>query len=289
MQRLSVSELTTRDWTFFDDVRRYAASGINSIGVWRQKIEFNDPDNATLDYEIVAAHLQDMGMSVSSLTWAGGFTGSCGQSFSEAIADARAALYNAYMIGAECLIINPGAQNGHTLNHALSNVRSALQHLLPIARDLGVRLALEPVSTRNNPWSFVGDFQEHLNFVRSFENDQLGIVLDLYHSGQSRRLLNDLENIKDEIALVQLADTKTTTSTDKLNAGLRPDNARCLLGHGNIRIHQWLNRLAEIDYQGSFEIELHGETIEDVAPSDRLSHTCNYLMEIPVAAELLKT
>lgn len=289
MQRLSVSELTTRDWTFFDDVRHYAASGINSIGIWRHKIEFNDCDYETLDYEIVAAHLQDMRMDVSSLTWAGGFTGSCGQTFHEAIKDARDALYNAYMIGAKCLIINPGALNGHTYNHALANLRSALQHLLPIARDLGIRLVLEPVSTRRNPWTFIGDFEQHLNFVRSFNDQQLGIVLDLYHVGQNRRILHDLEDIKDEIALVQLADTKTTTLSDKINAGYRPDNARCLLGDGNIRIHRWLNKLSEIGYQGAFEIELHGEMVEEVDSTERLRHTCDYLMEIPVAAELLKT
>lgn len=289
MQRLSVSEVTTRDWTFFDDVRQYAAYGINSIGVWRNKIEYTDFEcEPKLDYEIVAAHLQDMRMNVSSLTWAGGFTGSCGQTFCDAIDDARTAIYNAYMIGAGCLIIYPGAANGHTKNHALSNIRAALQTLLPYAKDLGIRLGIEPISTRKNPWSFIGNFQDHLDFVRSFNDQQLGLVLDLYHVGQNRRLLHTLEDIKDEIALVQLADTKAANPIDKEKSGAFLDNARCLLGEGNIMIQQWLKKLSEIEYRGEFEIELHGELLSDVDSNERLRHTCDYLLEIPVAAELLK-
>ena len=38
MGQLSINELTTYRWSFEEDVRNYAAAGITSIGVWRQKL-----------------------------------------------------------------------------------------------------------------------------------------------------------------------------------------------------------------------------------------------------------
>ncbi|MFH1927352.1 MAG: hypothetical protein ABIK79_04140, partial [Chloroflexota bacterium] len=37
-RRLSVSEITTRDWTLEEDVRHYAALGFDGIGVWMDKL-----------------------------------------------------------------------------------------------------------------------------------------------------------------------------------------------------------------------------------------------------------
>lgn len=37
-RKLSISELTTRHWTFEEDVRHYAALGFDGIGVWMDKL-----------------------------------------------------------------------------------------------------------------------------------------------------------------------------------------------------------------------------------------------------------
>ena len=39
MPKLSVSEITTKNWTFEQDVRGYAAAGLDGIGLWRDKLD----------------------------------------------------------------------------------------------------------------------------------------------------------------------------------------------------------------------------------------------------------
>ena len=284
MRRLSVNGVTTCGLSYFEDMQHFSRLGISSIGIWRQKIE-TDTDDRPLDYKIVATDLEANDMTASSLSWAGGFTGSCGKTYCDSVDDARDAIYDAYMIGAECLIINPGGQNGHTNKHARNNLSKAIESLLPIATDLGIRLAIEPVTTKHNPWSFLGDFQSHLDFVRSFNNANLGLVLDLYHVGTDLRLLRSLAEIKKEIALVQLSDIAGRRSGERGVNG----NRRCLLGDGIVPIHSWVNNLTDIGYDGAFEVEVHGELLTNVSPWRRLNHTCQYLRAIPVAAQLLRT
>src|SRR5690349_24045079 len=84
MVRLAVSELTTFRWSFEEDVAQYLAAGIRAIGVWRQKL-------ADLGEGKGAQLLSESGIHVSSLQWAGGFTGCDGHSFEESLADARQA------------------------------------------------------------------------------------------------------------------------------------------------------------------------------------------------------
>ena len=85
MERLSINEVTTYRWSFEDDVVHYRAAGIPAIGVWRQKVtDFGDEKAIEL--------LAESGLKISSLLWAGGFTGSDGRSFRDSIADGAEAV-----------------------------------------------------------------------------------------------------------------------------------------------------------------------------------------------------
>ena len=107
MRRISISELSTLRWSFYQDAIRYASLGFESIGVWRQKIDDFD-QSAAIDL------LFELNMQVSSLHWAGAFTGCDGKSFTEAIEDAEEAIQLARLLDADCLIVHPGSRNGHT-------------------------------------------------------------------------------------------------------------------------------------------------------------------------------
>ncbi|MFM9067335.1 MAG: sugar phosphate isomerase/epimerase, partial [Planctomycetota bacterium] len=91
MDRISLHEVSTFRWSFEEDVRQYRAAGYSSIGIWRQKIsDYGEEKGAEL--------LAEAGLPVSSLSWAGGFTGSDGRSFKESHEDARDALRVARLI-----------------------------------------------------------------------------------------------------------------------------------------------------------------------------------------------
>ena len=108
MTRLAVSEMTTFRWSFEEDVQHYSEAGIEAIGIWRQKLsDFGEEKGIEL--------LRDSGLKVSSLMWAGGFTGSDGRSYKESVADARDAIQVAAWEPSVCSSTAVLAQVTHTI------------------------------------------------------------------------------------------------------------------------------------------------------------------------------
>ena len=138
MAQISMNELTTYRWSFEEDVDCFSRAGIDAISVWRQKIsDFGDEKGIEL--------ISESGLAVSSLLWAGGFTGSDGRSYKESVEDAHEAIQLAARLNASCLIVHSGTRAGHTHNHARRLLTNALKELLPPAESAGVCLAVEPM------------------------------------------------------------------------------------------------------------------------------------------------
>ena len=118
--RLAVSELSTIRWSFEDDVLQYLKHGFEAIGIWRTKLSDYGEEKAK---ELLDEH----SLKISSLQWAGGFTGSDGRSFREAMHDAYDAIELAAMLGAKTLLVHAGSRSGHTKNHARRMLATALR------------------------------------------------------------------------------------------------------------------------------------------------------------------
>ncbi|HEX5103628.1 MAG TPA: sugar phosphate isomerase/epimerase family protein [Pirellulaceae bacterium] len=247
MARLAINELTTFRWSLEEDLEHYAAAGIGAIGVWRQKL-------ADCGEEMGARLLAESGLAISSLQWAGGFTGSEGPSHGESLADARQALRLAANLHADCLIIHSGARGIHTHNHARRLFRQALDKLLPIAEDWGVTLAVEPMQGDcGSEWTFLNCLDETLELVAGYDSSALKIVLDTYHWASGPALFDRLPRMLPRLALVQLGDARQPPAGE-------PN--RCPLGKGVLPLKQIVSRLIATGYEGHFEVELMGEEIE---------------------------
>lgn len=247
IERFAVSELSTLKWSFEEDVENLKKRGVDAIGVWRHKLsEFGQEKGAEL--------LIEREMSVSSLQWAGEFTGAGLMTFDDAVADTRAAIFEAALIGADCLIIHPGSRNGHTVSHALRLIRDALNQLIPIARDIGVTLAIEPTHpVCGRDFSFVDKIEVAQELVAEFGSRNLGIVYDTFFMGDSPKCLEQLSQCANEICLVQLADGDYSHSQT-------PE--RNVPGRGNLPLREMLELLAESGYEGYYELEVFGATVE---------------------------
>ena len=260
MQRLSVSQFSSFRWSLFQDVVKYSRFGFRSIGLWRQKVdEFGAEETADLLFE--------MQMNASSLSWAGGFTGSAGHSYKFAVEDAIEAIYQAHMVGSPKLILHPGARNGHTNSHAMRLLRSGLTEIVPVAQDLGVQLLLEPVSARKSQWSFINQYDDYRQLVDDFNESELGLVIDLFHVGNNRSFLQQLPQFANRVELVQLTDAKFSQGQWK----------RCRFGSGQVPISLWLNQLSENGFSGDFEIEMHGDDFENADYNELLIQSQSYL------------
>ena len=269
MLHLSMNQLSTLRWPFERDVHEYASAGFQSMGIWRPKLSDVSEDRGV-------RLLREYGMEVSNLLWAGGFTGSDGRSYRDAVRDAIDAIHTASHLETECLIIYTGSWGGHTQSHAYRLVRNALTELLPHAEEFGITLALEPMSPAcGAEWTFLSSLQEALDIIDPFESPYLKLALDTYHFAiDGPPALQHLEDIVDRIAVVHLGD------------GLDPpvgEQNRCRLGDGRIPLQKIVATLKSSGYDGFLDVELMGESLEGLDYQDLLQHSRHALEEIVTA------
>jgi sugar phosphate isomerase/epimerase len=257
MAVLSMNETTTFRWSFEEDAINYHAAGITAIGVWRRKLaDCGEAKGVEL--------LDELGMEVSHLFWAGGFTGSDGRSYRESLEDAAEAVQVASRIKAQTLVVCSGGRSGHTLNHARRLIRSALADLAPEAAELGVTLALEPMHPGcAAEWTFLTGIDDTLALIGELASPSVKMVFDAYHLGQDPANLSRIEQIMPHIALVQLGDARQPPDGEQ---------NRCRLGEGAIPLAEMVSALKAAGYDGYYDVELLGEELESADYHAILEH-----------------
>lgn len=263
MERIAVSELTTLRWPFEKDVEWIRRLRFGAIGIWREKLADYGEEKGI---ELLLEH----GISVSSLHWAGGFTGTELRSFDESVTDGIEAIELAAQLNAGCLIVHSGGQGGHTHRHATRLMRHALQELCPIADFHGVKLAIEPMNSQaGRDWTFLTSLDQTAELLDSLGLNDVGIVFDIYHQGQAPDIISQIERHLERICLVQVADQYHELETEQ---------NRCLLGDGQIQVAEIIEAFESRGYDGYYEIEMLGEALEQLSYPDILEHTVNAMM-----------
>ncbi len=247
MGRLAVSELTTYQWSFEQDVQAYADVGFDGIAVWRQKLsDYGEEKGAEL--------LAESPLAVTTLWWTGAFTGSDGRSFQECVADAREALHVAQLLGARSVLVHSGGRNGHTRNHAKRLLVEGIRAVLPLAEEFGVTLLLEPMPPDcAGPWTFLTSLEEACALVDQLGTHHVKLALDTYWFGHERHLVSRLPRLSPYLGAIHLADASGPPS---------PEVRRRRLGRGHLPLADILASLLESGFDGDFEIEIVGEEIE---------------------------
>ena len=258
MADLSMNEMTTFRWSFEEDVHHYRNAGIDAIAIWRQKLsDYGEEKGIEL--------LAESGLSVSALSWAGGFTGSDGRSYRESIVDAREAIGLASDLRAGCLILYSGSRAGHTRNHARRLFHNALKELAPVAAERDVVLAIEPMHAGcSAEWTFLTGADETLDIIHSMDSSHIRMAFDVYHLGQDPAVLERLPQYVPLLGLVQLGDAR------------RPPNGeqnRCRLGEGIVPLREILDVLKSAGYDGYYDVELMGEDLDNSDYGELIAHS----------------
>ena len=257
MVRLSLNETTRFRWSFEEDVLQYSAAGIPAIGVWRHKL-------SDCGVQKAAELLEETGLAVSHLHWAGGFTGSDGRSFRASVDDAMEALRTARDLKTNCLVVYSGARAGHTLNHARRLMKEALKQLAPTAEELGVQLAIEPMHPGcAREFTFLTNVADVLELCDAVGSKAVKLLYDTYHLGYEENCVEGIATFADRVALVQLGDGRQSPSVEQ---------SRCRLGDGVIPVGKIVRAFLDAGYDGDFDVELIGEEIETIDYHDLLEH-----------------
>jgi len=259
-----MSQMTTCRWSFLEDVVHYRQAGISQMAVWRPKLsDFGEERSIDL--------VRESGIRVTSLGWAGGFTGGHGYSFVEAIEDAREAIVTAAALGADVLTVVSGAQYSHIGSHARRLLIEGLEQLLDFAGERGVTLALQPMHRiYREEWTFLNSLKDTLDVINEMDHPYLRMAFGTYHLWQEPQLIQRLPEIIPLIALVQMSDWRAP----------RCDNDRLLPGDGMIPLADILSGLHEGGYRGPYEMEIWSADLWKSNHHELLTQACQRFVSL---------
>jgi len=258
LQRFAMSEVTTYNWTFEQDVTGYARAGWAGIGVWQNKLEGRGAWYDAIPVDILDARIVDRArrtltqssLRVSSLICAGDYTYTSTEERGRRVAHTVASIDVARQIGADCLLIVPGPLRGLSHEHAAELVMRSLVEALRAAEQHGVRLAIEPLHERHT--DFINTLSEAQALVEEIDHPLCGLFLDTYHLWQTDDLLPAIERAAGRIFGVHVVDSY---------AEPRSQEDRLIPGDGVIPLREIVGAVERTGYDGLYEVEIMSDDL----------------------------
>jgi len=185
--------LQARDFTeLVREARQLERRRVDLVSVRRQRAMRIGPAR-------LKAVLDDTGLGVCTVGFAGGFTGSLGRGYKAAVDDTRRALDLAAELKAHAVIVVPGSRQQHIYNHAQRIIRDGLYDCLDDALRLRINMVL-PLNAifGNRKDVFHPRDDSPLDWVEAFESHRIRPMMILRGSSPWnglpdcwRRCLND--------------------------------------------------------------------------------------------------
>jgi sugar phosphate isomerase/epimerase len=244
--KLSVNHATTLRWSFEEAVVRYRLAEIDAIGVWLPKL-IDYGEDAALDW------LSKNEMSVSTLSYAGGFTGAFGHDLDDVVEETRDWIRLAGRLQADSLVVVSGPINNHITKHATRLVVDSLKELADEAADYDVTLSLLPMrKSFGRDWTFLNTLDEALNVLDRVNHPKVQLAFDVYHLWPEKNLVQRLPELISRIGVVQVSDAPATG---------RVENERVLPGDGILPVASLLSELIDAGYRGYVDYQIWSDAL----------------------------
>ncbi len=205
-------------------------------------------------------------ISVSSLSWAGGFTGTLGFHFREAIDDAWNALEEADCIGARMLVIAPGGQGSYTCRHARRMAVDGIQRLIGPAADRHIRLAvLADIGAKSSQRSVLQSWDAAAEFLDEIEAPHVGLATPL----------PTLKSLVSGTSSWEACAAKLFITTSPAD----PTAAACRQGLGNVPAEtaEVFSRLTAAGFRGTWEFASPTGSAPWWNGREALLHCCSWV------------
>lgn len=250
LARLSLNQRTCANWSLAEAVDGCVVAGLGAIGVWREQV-------AEVGLDAAVSMVSDARLRVSSLCRGGFFTLAGSDEIKAAHAENVRALEEAAALGAPTLVLVPGGLpvGDKDLVAARQRAAAAIERLVPVARDLGVTLGIEPM----NPIyaadrGVVSTLGQALDIAERFEPREVGVVVDTFHLWWEPGIDNQLARAGERIVSYQVCDWITPLPADTLLA-------RGMMGDGHIDFPTFTRWVADAGYTGDVEVEIFNADI----------------------------
>ncbi|GAA2740948.1 sugar phosphate isomerase/epimerase family protein [Kitasatospora cinereorecta] len=257
--RLSLNQITTKNWSLPEAVQGCLDAGIPAIGLWRDKV-------AETGVAEAAKLVREAGLAVSTLCRGGFLTAPGPDGRHAALAENLRALEEAAELGTDTLVLVVGGlpDGSRDLVGARERVAELLAELAPHAGDLGVRLAIEPL----HPMfcadrAVVSTLGQALDLAERFPVEQVGVVVDSYHVWWDPELASQIARAGARIASYQVCDWTLPLPADALLG-------RGHVGDGHIDFRTMTEQLTAAGYTGWIEVEIFNDTIWNTPGADTL-------------------
>ena len=247
--RLALSEISTVNATFAEDVAAYAAAGFDAIGIWEFKLPDDDEANRAL--------LREHGLAVANCVPAVPTILQLGIPGMEGPADPKERI-NALCTSVrrlaayepESVLCLTGPLGAQDTDEARDIVIEGLRHVAAAADAAGVNLALEPAHrAQRETTSFVNSIEDAVSILHDAALDHVSLLLDVYHLWDDPAVWDLIARASYRIAGVHVSDWPSEPG--------RTD--RVLPGEGVGRTRELVDALALSGWDGSLDVEIFSE------------------------------
>ncbi len=245
--RLSIGHYMLRRWSLDEDVRQLERLGFRSISLASTKL---DAYGAARAIRLLRAS----SLQVAHVGSYGRF-GRTRRTIQRGIDRLRRAIDTVHRLDGHALFVLSGGRDGASWEDAARITRDAYARLLPEATAAGIRLALEVIHPLRQDLSFLNTLADARALARA-AGPRGGYVLDFFHSGWERRLLETVRrDAARRIHAVQVCDVKRVTMRTM---------DRALLGKGILPLRALFRALEDGGYRGWYEVEIISDDVETI-------------------------
>jgi len=248
LSRLCIHTITTKPWNIEQAAKRYAASGVKGITVWRDALEGrNIPATGNM--------LRAEGLSVVSLCRGGFFPSVDAAKRKAAIDDNKKAIDEAAQLGAPLIVLVCGADPAQPLSESRKQIQYGIEAVLPEASAAGVKLAIEPLHPMYaDARSAINTLSQANDMAEAIDSPYLGVAVDVYHLWWDPQLRQEIERCGKHRHLFafHICDWKTPTTDMLFDRGL--------MGEGCIPIKAIRSWVEATGFQGFNEVEIFSNT-----------------------------
>lgn len=175
MERLCIHTATTRPLPLEVAVDEYAAAGVRGITVWRDALAGRDP-------QVAGARIRGAGLDIVSLCRGGFYVSPEQEARTAAIRENESIIREAAELGAPLIVLVCGADPAVPLDQARDQIRAGIEATLPLAEELGVKLAIEPLHPMYaDTRSAVTSISEANAMAEAIDSPKVGVAVDVYH------------------------------------------------------------------------------------------------------------
>jgi sugar phosphate isomerase/epimerase len=257
LQRLSLNQATTQNWSIEEAVAGCVRHGISSISLWRHKIR-------EIGLQQSVRLVQDAGLHVSSICRGGMFPAASAVERREKIEDNFRAIDEAAELKADSLVLVVGASTTVPLPDAREMVADGLAALVPYAQEREVRLGLEPLHPMYaGDRSVLNTIEQALRMALIYAPTEVGLILDSFHIWWDPRVFEQIARCEGRIYGFHVCDWLVPMPDMLLGRGM--------MGDGVIDNRALRKAVDKAGYKGPIEVEIFNQSIWDTPGDDVLA------------------